>query len=79
MDALFISSVFKIAEHTLGIYKTKQARIYLDRVIYLKKEYSKESNKNEESQNHAYLDNIASELRIIIEAITIFGKQDFEN
>lgn len=77
MGAL-IGSLFKLAEHTLSIYKTKQARKYLDRVIYLKKEYYEEENKDELSQNHARMDNIVNELRIITESITDLKEQDAE-
>lgn len=74
-----IESLFKILEHSLGIYETKQAREYLDRVIYLKKRYYQEENTREENRNHALMDNIVNELRIITDAVTNFGKPGAEN
>lgn len=67
-----ISTLFKILEHTLGIYRTKDARKYLDRVIELRKIHHEESNKAR--PNMAVLDNVDAELRIITEAITQFGE-----
>ena len=74
-----IGSLFKITEHTLSIYQTKQARKYLDRVVYLKREYYEESNKPENKQNHARMDNITAELRIISESVALFGKPKTSN
>lgn len=71
MGAL-IGSLFKITEHAFGIYKSKEARKYKDRVIFLKKEYYSEGNKNEEKRNHAYMDNIRNELCILAETATNF-------
>jgi len=79
MTGAIISSLFKIAEHTLGIYKTKQARKYLDRVIYLKKRYYAEENKPDNQQNHALMDNITNELCLITETIASFGESITEN
>ncbi len=69
-----VGSLFKIAEYTLGIYQTKQARKHLDRVIYLKKRYYEEENKPDGEQNHAVMDNIVNELCIITESITSITK-----
>jgi hypothetical protein len=69
-----IGTLFKILEHTLGIYRTKDARKYLDRVIELRKIHYAESNKPR--PNMAVLDNVDAELRIIVEATTQFGEPD---
>lgn len=66
------STLFQITKHVLGIYEQKEARKYLDRVIYLEKEYRKEENKDENRRNHAYMDNIVAELRLIAEASANF-------
>jgi hypothetical protein len=66
------SALFGITEHVLGIYKQKEARKYLDRVIYLNKKYREEENKDENIRNHALMDNIISELCIIADASTKF-------
>lgn len=52
----------------------KEARKYLDRVVYLEKQYLKEENKDEADRNHAYMDNIVSELCIIAKASTNIKK-----
>lgn len=69
-----VKVLFGITEHALSIYDTKLSRKYLDRVIYLKKTYRFEENKNEESRNHALMDNIVSELCLITETVATFGE-----
>jgi len=69
-----IASLFKIAEFSLSIYKTDQARIYLDRIIYLKKAYYYEQNKPPEMRNHAIMDNAINELCIIVDTFAQFGE-----
>lgn len=69
-----IDTLFKILEHTLGIYETHQSRKYLDRVIGLRKIYHEENNKDR--PNMAVLDNVDAELRIIVEAVAQFGAPD---
>lgn len=68
-------ALFGITKHALGIYETKQARKYLDRVVYLEKVYYSEENKNETDRNHAIMDNAINELCLITEAVAQFKKQ----
>ncbi len=65
-----ISSLFAITKHSLSIYKTKQSRKYLDRVIYLEKVYYAEENKPEDKRNHAVMDNVTNELCLLTQTIT---------
>lgn len=74
-----IDSLFKIIEHSLGIYETKEARKHLDRVIDLEKTYYAEENKSEENRNHALMDNIVHELCLITDTIASFGKPGAPN
>lgn len=74
-----VNALFKIAEHTLSIYKTKYARKYLDEVISLRKAYYNEENKPEDERNHALMDNSINRMCIIIEEITNFKEQSTEN
>ena len=67
-----VTALFGLTKHVLGIYEMKEARKYLDRVIYLEKEYRYEENKDEKLRNHAYMDNILSELCLITETSTKF-------
>jgi hypothetical protein len=68
--AEIISSLFAITKHSLSIYKTKQARKYLDRVIYLEKVYYAEENKPEDKRNHAVMDNVTNELCLLTQTVT---------
>lgn len=61
-----INSVFKSLSAGLTLWKNKDARKYLDKVIKLKKEYYAEDGK--ENPNDEYLGNIEFELSIISEA-----------
>lgn len=74
-----VSSLFAITKHVLGIYRTKQAREYLDRVIYLEKLRYEELKRPEDECNHALLDNIDNELCIISEASAKFGQPQIED
>lgn len=69
-----INSLFAIAEHTLSIYKTKESRKFLERVLYLKKTYRFEVNKHEDNRNHALMDNVVFELCVITDTIAKFGE-----
>lgn len=68
------TALLKILEHTLGIYRTKDARKYLDRVIELRSLRHEEINKAR--PNMAVLDNIDAQLCIIVEAVAQFGTPD---
>jgi len=74
-----VNALFSIAEHTLSIYKTENARKYLDEVIGLRKAYYNEENKPEKSRNHAVMDNAVNRLCIIIEETTNFKEQSTKN
>ena len=74
-----IKALFLVAEHTLSIYRTKKARKYLDRVIYLKKAYYNEQNKPENDRSHAVMDNAVHELCIITESIAELGEPGSED
>lgn len=63
-----ISSVFKVLEAGLGLWKSKESRKYLDKVIKLKREWYEEYNK--ETSDHAILDNIERELLILCESFS---------
>ena len=67
-------ALFGITKHALGIYETKQARKYLDRVLYLEKLYYAEENKNENDRNHALMDNAINELCLITKTVASFKK-----
>ena len=43
------AALFGLAKHVLGIYEQREARKYLDRIIYLEKQYLKEISKDEEN------------------------------
>jgi len=66
------TALFGITKHALGIYKTKQARKYLDRVIILEKIYYKEENKHDDDQDHGVMDNAINELCIIAQTTSKF-------
>ena len=69
-----IAPLLGIAEGYLKLRNKKEERKYLDRLIFLKKEIYVEENKSEDSINHARLDNLHSELRILIESIASLGE-----
>ena len=66
-----VDSFLLILKHALGIYRTKDARKYLDRVVQLEKLRYEESNRPR--VNRAVIDNIDAELCIIAEATARFG------
>lgn len=63
-----IDSLFKVLIPALTLWKNKDARKYLDKVIQLKKEWYSEYNKD--ISDDAVLDNIEFELRIISESFS---------
>jgi hypothetical protein len=69
-----VSALFGIAKHTLSIYETKDARKYLERVLYLEKTYRFEENRPDVNQNHALMDNCVAELCLITDTIAKFEK-----
>jgi hypothetical protein len=75
MGSEIIASLFAITKYSLGIYSTKKAREYLDRVIYLEKVYYAEENKPEDQRNHAIMDNVTNELCLLTNTITRFKEQ----
>lgn len=72
----FISPLLSIAGEYLKLKNTKESRKYLDKLIWLKKEIYVEENKSEDSINHARIDNLNSELRILIESIATLGAKN---
>ena len=72
----FISPLLSIAGEYLKLKNTKESRKYLDKLIWLKKEIYVEENKSEDSINHARIDNLNSELRILIESIASLGAKN---
>ena len=69
-----ISSLLPFLKIHLERQNLKEANKYLNRVIFLEKEYLKEENKDEKDRNHAYMDNIISELCIIANTSAKFKK-----
>lgn len=69
-----IGNLLGIAEQYLTLRNTKESRVYLDRLIYLRRELHVEENKSDDVINHARIDNLNSELRILLESIASFGK-----
>jgi len=69
-----VTALFGLTKHVLGIYEMKEARKYLDRVIYLEKQYIKETSKNEEDIDTNAIDHILIELQLIGKASTTFKK-----
>ncbi len=67
-------TLFQITKHVLGIYEQKQARKYLDRVIFLEKEYIREVSKDDSQIDTNYIDHILIELQLISETATTFKK-----
>lgn len=74
-----VEALLSVLKYALSIGDTVLRRRYLDRVIKLEKLYYEESNKPEAERNHAFMDNIDAELRIIAKAVTSFGKSDAKN
>ena len=63
-----IGLIFGILEKGLSLASNKEARKYLDRVIYLKKEWYKEFERPDRSQRH--LDQLERDLEILATAFT---------
>lgn len=75
-----IGSLFKVLEAGLGLWKSKESRKYLDRVIKLKKEFYEEYNKDDNVRSDAVLDNIQFELRLISDSFASqIGSENSEN
>jgi len=62
------SLLFKTLLTGLSLWKNKDSRKYVDRVIQLKKDWYEEYNK--ELQDDSVLDNIEYELRTIVETFS---------
>ncbi len=77
MNQLAIALV-EILKHSLSIYDTKQAREYLDRVIFLEGVMYAEENRGDD-QNRAVFDNAFNELCIITKSVAKFGKPNSSN
>lgn len=71
-----IGNLLGITEEYLKLRNKREDRKYLDRLINLKRELYEEENKPDDIIDHARIDNIYNELRILLESITTLGKQD---
>lgn len=69
------TALFGLTKHVLGIYEIKEARKYLDRVIYLEKKYLKEISKNEDEIDTNSIDHILNELQLISKTAATFGEK----
>lgn len=76
MIGALIGPLLSIAEQFLKLRNKREDKKILERVIFLRKEKYAEQNKPDSKQDHAYIDNINNELRIIIETIAQFEEQD---
>jgi hypothetical protein len=66
------SVLFNITKHTLGLLESREARKYVDRIIYLEKQYIKEVSKDESKIDTNAIDHILVELQLISQtAITL--------
>jgi hypothetical protein len=52
-----------LTKHVFGFLETRESRKYIDRVLYLEKEYLRETSKDENKIDTNYLDSITIELR----------------
>ena len=75
-----IQALFEALSAGLGIWKSKESRKYLDKLMKLEKKYYEAINKSEEDWDDAVLDNIAFELRILSKAFnSSVGTKDSKN
>ena len=56
-----------LAKHVFGFLETKESRKYIDRVLYLEKEYLREISKEENAIDTNYCDILLIELRQLSE------------
>ena len=63
-----LEALFRALEAGLSIWNRENARKYLDKLIQLKKDWYEEYNKPDNERDHAVLDNIEFELRLISSA-----------
>jgi len=59
------SVLFAITKHALGLLQSREARKYVDRIIYLEKQYIKEISKDESKIDTNAIDHILIELQFI--------------
>lgn len=62
------SVLFAITKHALGLLQSREARKYVDRIIYLEKQYIKEISKDESKIDTNAIDHILIELQFISKA-----------
>jgi len=60
--------LFAITKHALGFLESKESRKYVDRIIYLEKQYIKEVSKDESKIDTNAIDYIIIELQLISQA-----------
>tara|TARA_R100001530_G_scaffold135172_1_gene111722 strand:+ start:530 stop:760 length:231 start_codon:yes stop_codon:yes gene_type:complete len=63
-----IESLFQALSAGLGIWKSKESKKYLDKLLKLEKKYYEAINKSEEEWDDAVIDNISFELCILSKA-----------
>ena len=63
-----IESLIEALSAGLGLWKSKESRKYLDKLMKLQKEYYEAINKSENEWDDAVIDNIAFELCILSKA-----------
>lgn len=71
-----VGELLGVLKYALSIGDEYLRNQHLRRVIKLEKMYREESNKPEDKRNHALMDNIDAELRIIAKAVTTFGESN---
>lgn len=62
---MLIDSIFMALGSGLKLWSSHESRKYIDKYINLKKDYYEEINKPEHLQDHAKLDNIEFELKLL--------------
>lgn len=62
---MLIESIFMALGSGLKLWSSYESRKYIDKFIKLKKDYYEEINKPEHLQDHAKLDNIEFELKLL--------------
>ncbi len=75
-----VSALFEALSAGLGLWKSKESRKYLDKLIKLERAYYEATNQSDENWDDAIIDNIAFELQLLSKAFnSSVGKQNAEN
>lgn len=67
---MIIDSLLQVLGAGLKLWSSKEASKYLDRYIKLKKEWYEEIAKPEHQQDHARIDNLKFELKLLCDSFT---------